>query len=34
VSSGELEGVVDDDPYEVQQQAWRRPVLACSTASE
>jgi hypothetical protein len=32
--SGGLEGAVDGDPYEVQWQAWRRPVPACSIASE
>jgi hypothetical protein len=26
--------VVDSDPYEVQWQAWRRPVPACLTTSE
>jgi hypothetical protein len=29
-----LEEAVDGDPYGVQWQAWRRPVPACSTASE
>jgi hypothetical protein len=33
-SPGGLEGAVDGDPYEVQYQAWRRPVPACSTAPE
>jgi hypothetical protein len=31
---GGLEGVADDDPYEVQWQAWRRPVPACLTVPE
>jgi hypothetical protein len=33
-SPGGLEEAVDGDPYGVQWQAWRRPVPACSIASE
>jgi hypothetical protein len=33
-SSDGLEEAVDDDPYRIQWQAWRRPVLACLTAPE
>jgi hypothetical protein len=29
-----LEEAVDGDPYEVQWQAWWRPVPACPTALE
>jgi hypothetical protein len=29
-----VEEAVDGDPYGVQRQAWRRPVPACSTATE
>jgi hypothetical protein len=31
---GGLEGVADVDPYGIQWRARRRPVPACSTASE
>jgi hypothetical protein len=34
MSPGGLEGVADVDPYEIQWQAWRRPVPACFTAPE
>jgi hypothetical protein len=34
VSPGGLEGVADVDPYGVQWQAWRCPVLACLTVPE
>jgi hypothetical protein len=34
MSPGGLEGVADVDPYGIQRQAWRRPVLACFTAPE
>jgi hypothetical protein len=33
-SSGGLEEAVDDDPYGIQCQAWRRLVPACLTAPE
>jgi hypothetical protein len=33
-SPGGLEGVADDDPYEVQWQVWRRPVPACLSVPE
>jgi hypothetical protein len=32
MSPGGLEGVADVDPYGVQWQAWRRPVIAHPTA--
>jgi hypothetical protein len=34
MSPGGLEGVADDDPYEIQWLAWRRLVPACLTAPE
>jgi hypothetical protein len=34
MSSGELEGVADVDPYGVQWQVRQRPVPACFTALE
>jgi hypothetical protein len=33
-SSDGLEEAIDDDPYEMQWQAWRRLVPACLTAPE